>query len=79
MFFLYFLITFFYIDMLKYLKSFPLDISITIWHYLHQDAEKTWITWIDHDVTRYHNLNALPHALQHAFPYILSQFHMDRP
>ena len=44
MFFLYFLITFFYIDMLKFLKSFPLDISITIWHYLHQDAEKTWIT-----------------------------------
>ena len=32
-------------------------------------------TWIGHDSTRYHNVNALPHAL----PYILSQFNMDRP
>ena len=30
-------------------------------------------TWIGHDATRYHNLNALPHAL----PYIFFQFNND--
>ena len=73
----YFLDT--YINMLKYLQRVPLDISIINWHYLHQDAGKTWITWIHHNVTYYHNFNALPHALPHGLPYMFSQFHTDRP
>ena len=36
---------------------------------------QTLQTRIGHDVTRYHNFNALPHAL----PYIFSHFNMDRP
>ena len=36
---------------------------------------QTLKTWIDHNATRYHNFNALPHAL----PYIFSQFNMERP
>ena len=39
MFLLYFLDT--YINMVKYLQRVPLDISIN-WHYLHQDAGKTY-------------------------------------
>ena len=34
---------------------------------------------VGHNATRYHNLNVLPHALQHALPYIFSQINMDRP
>ena len=30
-------------------------------------------TWIGHNATRYHKLNALPHALPHALPYIFSE------
>ena len=63
----------------KYLQRVALDISIINFRYLHQDAEKPWITWIDHNLTHYHNFNAVPHALPHALPYIFSQFHMDRP
>ena len=32
-------------------------------------------TLIDHNATRYHNFNTLPHSS----PYIFSQFNMDRP
>ena len=34
--------------MVKYLQRVPLDASIN-WRYLHQDAGKTWLTWIDHN------------------------------
>ena len=54
MFLLHFLDT--YMNMLKYLQRVPLDISIINWKYLHQDAAKTWMTWIDHNAMRYHNL-----------------------
>ena len=30
-------------------------------------------TWLGHNATRYHDLNALPHALPHALPYIFSE------
>ena len=30
-------------------------------------------TWLGHNATRYHDLNALPHALPYALPYILSE------
>ena len=76
MFLLYFLDT--YINMAKYLQKVPLDVSIN-WRYLHQDAGKTWIKWIGHNATRYHNFNPLPHALPHALLYIFSQFNMGRP
>ena len=36
---------------------------------------QTLQTLIGHDAMRYHNFNALPHAL----PHIFSQFNMDRP
>ena len=72
MFLLYFLDT--YINMVKYLQKVSLDASIN-WRYLHQDAGKTWIIWIGHNATRYHNFNALPHTL----PYIFSQFNIDGP
>ena len=39
MFLLYFLDT--YIILVKYLQRVPLDVSIN-WHYLHQDAGKTY-------------------------------------
>ena len=77
MFLLHFLDT--YMNMLKYLQRVPLDISIINWKYLHQDAAKTWMTWIDHNAMRYHNLKMLPHALPHALPYIFSHFNMNRP
>ena len=48
--FLYFLDT--YINILKYLQRVPLDISSINWHCLHQDAGKTWITWIGQNATR---------------------------
>ena len=59
MFFLHFLDT--YKNMVKYLQRVPLNVSIN-WCYLHQDEGKTWIAWIGHNATRYHNFNALPHA-----------------
>ena len=61
-----------YINMVKYLQKVSLDLSIN-WRYLHQDLGKTRITWICHNVTCYHNFNALPHTLL----YIFSQFNMD--
>ena len=39
---------------------------------------QTLRTWRGHDATRYHNFNALPHALLQALPYIFSQFNMAR-
>ena len=39
---------------------------------------QTLQTWIGHDATRYHNLNALPQALPHVLPYTFSQFNMAR-
>ena len=30
-------------------------------------------TWIDHNATHYHKLNALPHVLPHALPHIFSE------
>ena len=30
-------------------------------------------TWLGHNATCYHDLNALPHALPYALPYILSK------
>ena len=34
---------------------------------------QTLRTWIGHNATRYQNLNALPHPLPHALPYIFSE------
>ena len=34
---------------------------------------QTLQTWIGLNVTRYHNLNALPHTLPHALPYIVTE------
>ena len=34
---------------------------------------QTLQTWAGLNVTRYHSLNALPHALPHALPYIFSE------
>ena len=34
---------------------------------------QTLQTWLGHNATRYHDLNALPHALLYALPYILSE------
>ena len=49
-------------------KDIPIMFECVTTHY------KTLQTWIGHDETGYHNLNALPHAL----PYIFSQFNMAR-
>ena len=76
MFLLYFLDT--YIHMLKNLQRVPLDKCIINLHSLHQDAGKTWMTWIGHNATRYHNFITLPHSLSHVLPFIFSQFNMDR-
>ena len=46
-------------------KAIPIMFEHVTTHY------QTLQTWIGHDATRYHNLNALP--------YIFSQFSMDRP
>ena len=35
--------------------------------------QKTPQTWLGHNPTRYHDLNALSHALPHALPYIFSE------
>ena len=34
---------------------------------------QTLQTWANLNVTRYHSLNALPHALPHALPYIFCE------
>ena len=34
---------------------------------------QTLQTWIGHNATRYHNLNALPHVLPYPLPYSLSE------
>ena len=34
---------------------------------------QTLQTWIGHNATRYHNVNALPHVLPYALPYSLSE------
>ena len=60
--------------MVKYLQRVPLDVPIN-GRYLHQNAGKTWITWISHNATCYHTFNALSHTLL----YIFSQFNTDRP
>ena len=69
MFLLYFLDT--YINMVKCLQKVLLDVSIN-WRYLYQDAGKTWMIWIGHNGTRYHNFN----MLSQAFSYIFYQFSM---
>ena len=47
-------------------KAIPIIFGHVIKHY------KTLQLWIGHNGTRYHNFNALPHALT----YIFSQFSM---
>ena len=59
--------------MVKYLKRASWLVSIK-GRYLHQDAGKTWISWISHNAALYDNFNALPHALS----FIISQFNMHR-
>ena len=54
-------------------KAIPIMFEHVITHY------QTLQTWIDHDATRYHDINALPQTLPHALPYIFSQFNIDRP
>ena len=52
-------IHFMYVDILFPLtKVIPIMFERVITHY--ETLEK----WIDHDATRYHNFNALPHAFQ---------------
>ena len=45
-------------------KAIPVMLERAITHY------QTLQTWRGHNATRYHNFNALPHAL----PYFFSQF-----
>ena len=63
-----------YVDIL-----FPLSKAIPIKFECVTRDYQTLKSWIGHNATRYHRLNALPHALPHAFSYIFSQFNMDRP
>ena len=56
-----------YVDIL-----FPLTNAIPIMFENVTTHYQTLHTWVGHNVTRYHNFNALPHAL----PYIFSQFSM---
>ena len=59
-----------YVDILFPLtKAIPIMFERVTAHY------QTLQTWIGHNAARYHNLNALLHAL----PYIFSQFSIDRP
>ena len=63
-----------YVDILFLLtKAIPFMFECVTTHY------QTLQTYIDHDAMRYHNFNALPHALLHTLPYIFSQFNMDKP
>ena len=58
--------------MLKNLQRVLLDKSIINLHALHEDAGKTWMTWIGHNATCYHIFNVLPNGLL----LIFSQFGM---
>ena len=63
-----------YVDILFHLtKAIQIMFERVTTHY------QTLQTWTGHNVTRYHNFNALSHALPHALPYIFSQFNMGRP
>ena len=56
-----------YVDILFPLtKAIPIMFERVTAHY------QTLQTWIDHNATRYHNFNVLPHALS----YIFFQFSM---
>ena len=59
-----------YVDIL-----FPLTKTIPIIFENVTTNYRTLQTWIGHNAMRYHNVNALPHAL----PYIFSQFNIGRP
>ena len=52
-------------------------LSFSKWNLSHFEGVTTHCqtleTWIGLNVTRYHNLNALLQALQHALPYIFSE------
>ena len=63
-------INYMYVDIL-----FPLTKAISVMFERVTPHYQTLQTWIGHDATHYHNLNALLHAL----PYIFSQFNMARP
>ena len=63
-------INYMYVDIL-----FPLTKAISVMFEGVTPHYQTLQTWIGHDATHYHNLNALLHAL----PYIFSQFNMARP
>ena len=66
---IYMFIHYMYIDILfPQTKSIPIMFEHVTTHY------QTSQTWIDHDVTRYYNFNALPLALQ----YISTQSNMAR-
>ena len=63
-----------YVDILFLLaKDFPIFFECAVTHY------QTLQTWIGHNATRYHYLNALPHVLPHTLPYFFSLFNMDMP
>ena len=62
-----------YVDILFPLtKAIPIMFESVTTHY------QTLQTWIGHNATRYHDLNALRHALPHTLPCIFSQFNRDR-
>ena len=63
-----------YVDIL-----FPLTKAIPIMSERVTTHYQTLWTWIGYNATRYHNFNALQHALPHALPYIFYQFNIDRP
>ena len=62
-------INYMYVDIL-----FPLTKAISVMFERVTPHYQTLQTWIGHDATHYHNLNALLHGL----PYIFSQFNMAR-
>ena len=59
-----------YVDIL-----FPLTKAIPIMYERVTTYYQTLKTWIGHNATRYHKINALPQAL----PYTFSQLYMNRP
>ena len=63
-----------YVDIL-----FPLTKAITTMFERVATYYQTLQTWIGHNATCYHNLNALPHALPHALPCIFSEFNLGKP
>ena len=52
-----------------------LEVGITEVYWNFQTLQR----WTGHNGMRYHNLNALQHALPHALQHIFSQFNMNRP